>query len=102
MFSDSEVVVRQISGAYTCQSPALRGIYELCRALIQSLEHFSICHVRRENNLDADRLANAAMNRAEKKKNGDGAAHAEPWDSALARVADRIQNARRLIAVEQN
>ena len=61
VYSDSEVVVRQINGHYSCRSPLLRRSYELCTALIASLEDFSISHIRRELNLDADRLAHAAI-----------------------------------------
>jgi ribonuclease HI len=68
VFSDSEVVVRQISGLYTCQSPALREIYDDCKVLIESLQEFSIQHIRRADNIDADRLANAAMDRAANKR----------------------------------
>ena len=66
VFSDSEVVVRQINGHYNCQSPLLRQIYEVCTALIASLECFTITHIRRENNLEADRLANDAIERAKR------------------------------------
>lgn len=64
VFSDSEVVVKQITGHYTCQSAGLRTIHEMCKDLIQSLEEFTILHIRRQANSEADRLANAAMDRA--------------------------------------
>lgn len=67
VFSDSEVVVRQINGLYTCQSPALRPIYEFCRALIASFETFTLTHVRREHNREANRLVQSALRRAQKK-----------------------------------
>ena len=67
VYSDSEVVVRQISGHYSCQSPLLRQIYELCKGLIGSLEGFSITHIRRELNQEADRLANGAIERAQRR-----------------------------------
>jgi ribonuclease HI len=63
VFSDSEVVVKQISGQYNCQSRVLRQIYESCKAAIMSLEHFAITHIRRENNGAANRLANTAATR---------------------------------------
>jgi len=65
VFSDSEVVVRQINGQYHCRSRALRHIYELCTAFIGGLEHFAITHIRREQNRDANQLANAAVERRE-------------------------------------
>lgn len=63
VFSDSEVLVKQISGRYSCHSATLRNVYETCRALIGSLDSFAISHIRRENNLQANRLANLAAER---------------------------------------
>ena len=57
VFSDSEVVVKQITGHYTCQSAALRTIHEMCKDLIQPLQEFTILHIRRQANSEADRLA---------------------------------------------
>ncbi len=64
VFSDSEVVVRQISGSYNCQSPSLRDIHRTCKRLISRLEDFAITHIRRHNNEHANRLAREAVNRA--------------------------------------
>jgi ribonuclease HI len=68
VFSDSEVVVKQMTGHYICQSAGLREIHEMCKTLIQSLEEFTIMHIRRQANSEADRLANEAMDRARKLK----------------------------------
>ena len=59
VFSDSEVVVRQMSGEYTCRSPQLYSLNWTCRKLAQSLD-FSISHVSRKNNAEANSLANSA------------------------------------------
>jgi len=59
--SDSELLVRQMSGEYKVRSPELRELYERARALVRRLDSFRIEHVRREKNRDADRLANRAM-----------------------------------------
>ena len=59
VYSDSEVVVRQMKGEYTCRSPRLYSLHWICRKLARSLS-FSINHVSRENNTEANRLANAA------------------------------------------
>lgn len=65
VFSDSEVVVRQITGHYQCRSRGLRQIYESCKSVIEGFEHFAITHIRREHNHDANQLANAAVERRE-------------------------------------
>ena len=59
VYSDSEVVVRQMRGEYKCRSPRLYSLHWICRKLSRSLS-FSINHVSRENNAEANRLANAA------------------------------------------
>jgi ribonuclease HI len=61
VFSDSELMVRQITGVYKVKSPELRELYDKAQALIRKLESFRIEHVRREFNREADRLANHAM-----------------------------------------
>jgi ribonuclease HI len=60
VYSDSEVVVRQMSGEYSCRSPRLYSLNFICRKLARSF-NFSISHVRREFNAEANRLANSAV-----------------------------------------
>ena len=60
VYSDSEVVVRQMSGEYICRSARLYSIHWTCRKLARAL-NFSISHVPRESNAEANRLANAAV-----------------------------------------
>jgi ribonuclease HI len=59
VFSDSEIVVKQMSGEYSCRSPRLYSLHWICRKLARSL-NFSISHVRRENNTEANSLASSA------------------------------------------
>jgi ribonuclease HI len=59
VYSDSEVVVKQMMGEYSCRSPRLYSLHWICRKLARGLE-FSISHVRREENAEANSLANAA------------------------------------------
>ena len=59
VYSDSEVVVRQMSGEYACLSPRLYSLNWTCRKLARALD-FSIAHIRREENLEANELANQA------------------------------------------
>jgi ribonuclease HI len=59
VYSDSEVVVKQMAGEYKCRSSRLYSINWTCRKLARSLE-FSISRVGRETNAEANRLANLA------------------------------------------
>ena len=62
VYSDSQVVVRQMRGEYVCRSPRLYSLHWICRKLARSLS-FSIHHVAREDNAEANRLANAGARR---------------------------------------
>ncbi len=63
VLSDSELMVRQMNGVYKVRSPELRPLYEEAKRLARQLQWFRIEHVRREQNAEADRLANEAMDR---------------------------------------
>jgi ribonuclease HI len=65
VISDSELLVRQIQGRYKVNSADLRSLYEEARRMIARLESFSIRHVMREENQQADRLANEALDAKE-------------------------------------
>ena len=63
VFSDSEIVVKQMRGEYACRSPRLYSLNWTCRKLARSLE-FSISHVGREHNREANSLASTAASNA--------------------------------------
>ena len=60
VYSDSQVVVRQMTGEYECRSPRLYSLHWTCRKLARSLK-FSISHVKREFNAEANCLAQSAL-----------------------------------------
>jgi ribonuclease HI len=60
VFSDSEVVVKQMTGEYTCRSTRLYSLHWTCRKLARSLD-FSISHIPRENNMEANRLVSSVV-----------------------------------------
>ena len=62
VYSDSQVVVRQMRGEYSCRSSRLYSLHWTCRKLARALI-FSISHVPRENNFEANQLANSAVRR---------------------------------------
>lgn len=61
--SDSELMVRQMSGRYKVASPALRPLWEDARRRAAALDAFEMSHTLRAGNREADRLANDAMDR---------------------------------------
>jgi ribonuclease HI len=68
--ADSELIVRQIKGAYRVKHPALKPLYSEAVRRIERFRGFRIDHVRRGDNKDADRLVNVALDRAEAGENG--------------------------------
>lgn len=61
VFSDSELLVKQMKGQYRVKNPGLLELYERARAMVSKLQHFSIEHVLRESNREADRLVNKVL-----------------------------------------
>ncbi|HEX3324784.1 MAG TPA: ribonuclease HI family protein [Solirubrobacterales bacterium] len=61
LVGDSELIVRQIKGEYKVKDPALRELYAQAKRALEPFERWSIRHVRREQNADADRLVNEAL-----------------------------------------
>jgi ribonuclease HI len=64
LIGDSELVVRQVEGRYKVKNAGMKELYdEVVRALRQ-FDSWSIRHVRRAENADADRLVNEALDGA--------------------------------------
>jgi ribonuclease HI len=59
--SDSELLVRQMRGQYKVKSVELRPLFERARKMAQTFASFKIEHVYREQNAEADALANEAL-----------------------------------------
>ena len=58
---DSQLLVRQINGRYRVRNAALKPLYQQVKQLTDQLESFNIAHVPRQQNREADRLANMAL-----------------------------------------
>jgi hypothetical protein len=54
-----------VKGDYKVKDEALRALSEHVRAALEPFEHWSIRHVRREENAAADELLNEALDAAE-------------------------------------
>jgi ribonuclease HI len=61
LIGDSELIVRQVEGRYKVKDATMRELHGQVKAALASFESWSIRHVRRESNADADRLVNAAL-----------------------------------------
>ncbi|MGA2760042.1 MAG: ribonuclease HI family protein [Candidatus Cybelea sp.] len=58
---DSELVVKQLLGEYRVKHESLQPLYQRARGLLRSFDHVDIAHVRREQNVLADRLVNRVL-----------------------------------------
>jgi len=61
VFTDSQLLCEQINGAYKVKNKNIYPLFILAKNLIQKLESFSISHIAREQNQEADQLAKEAV-----------------------------------------
>ncbi len=59
--ADSELLVRQINGEYQVRKAHLRALHQRAMAMLRRFAEWDIEHVRREENVRADALANEAL-----------------------------------------
>ncbi len=64
--SDSELLVRQLRGRYKVKSNNIKILYLLAKHLIRGYKKVEIDYIRREQNKEADRLANEAIKNRDK------------------------------------
>jgi ribonuclease HI len=64
--SDSELMVRQMKGIYKVKNPGLRALWEEAQRLARQLDGFEMRHTLRGGNQEADKLANAAMDKGQR------------------------------------
>jgi ribonuclease HI len=100
--SDSELLVKQMHGQYKVKSADLQPLFERAKKMSRSFASFRIIHVYREQNREADALANEAMDqvsaapRAEngksKTENGDSPAGSRDAAKSAIRVRARLRS----------
>ena len=59
--ADSELVIRQMGGTYKVKSPNMKPLHARAKALADGFESCELRHVAREDNSEADALANEAL-----------------------------------------
>ncbi len=64
LVGDSELVVKQVKGEYRVKDGGLRPLHAEVRRALEPFERWSIRHVRREQNADADALVNETLDAA--------------------------------------
>jgi ribonuclease HI len=61
LIGDSELVVRQVEGRYKVKNAGMKKLHEEVKRALRGFDSWSIRHVRRAENADADRLVNEAL-----------------------------------------
>ena len=68
VISDSELLVNQVKGEYKVKQIHLKSLLEKVRQAQAHFDYFEITHSQRENNKEADKLANEAIDEFQKGK----------------------------------
>jgi len=63
VFSDSELLVRQINGQYRVKSENIKPLYGQAVDLLGQFSNWKVRHIAREHNSQADAMVNRAMDR---------------------------------------
>jgi ribonuclease HI len=61
LIGDSELVVRQVEGRYKVKNAGMKELHAEVKRALGAFDSWSIRHVRRAENADADRLVNQAL-----------------------------------------
>ncbi|MBW8059564.1 MAG: ribonuclease HI family protein [Solirubrobacterales bacterium] len=61
LVGDSELIVRQVKGEYKVKNAAMRELHAEVGRALEEFDRWSIRHVLREQNAEADRLVNEAL-----------------------------------------
>jgi ribonuclease HI len=64
--ADSELLIKQLRGEYKVRSEGLKPLHQRALDLLKQFEAPKLVHVRRELNVEADRLANRGINEAKR------------------------------------
>src|SRR5271165_3272370 len=92
VLSDSELLVKQMRGRYKVRSEDLRPLFERAKKMSQSFEAFRIDHVYREQNSEADALANQAMDETSRGATSSAATEKPAAKDATMRFTARCKN----------
>lgn len=61
LVGDSELIVKQVKGEYKVKDATMRELHAEAKKALREFDSWSIRHVRREHNAEADRLVNEAL-----------------------------------------
>lgn len=62
LFSDSELLVKQVKGEYSVKSGRLAPLHAKLMSLAKNFEKFTVTYIERDENNEADKIAKLAAN----------------------------------------
>ena len=68
IFSDSELVVKQVLGIYKVKNERMKILHSLVLEKLKLIDQWNLVHIRREKNMRADELSKLGMNKAKSEK----------------------------------
>ena len=66
LFSDSQLLIRQLQKKYKVKSPNIKNLFEECQSFLKKIPKKHFKHIPREQNTGADALANQALDEKER------------------------------------
>jgi len=78
IYSDSELLVRQLEGQYKVKSENIAPLFQHTMCLLNDFEKWKIKHITRENNTQADKLVNDALDLRKDIESADNTAKENP------------------------
>jgi ribonuclease HI len=64
LIGDSELIVRQVEGRYKVKHADMKELHSQAKTMLADFDNWSIRHVKRAQNADADALVNEALDNA--------------------------------------
>ncbi len=61
IYSDSQLLVRQINGQYKVKSEQIKPLFQQAKALLENFQNWKVIHIMRAKNKAADKLVNQAL-----------------------------------------
>ncbi len=89
IYSDSELIVKQMNGLYKVKSAELSELHSRASMLRQEFEQVEIVHIRRESNKRADALCNRALDAEDRQKNSTKSPHPSSPPRNLQAIHER-------------
>ena len=89
VYSDSELLVKQVNGEYKVKSEQIRPLFQQTLALLGEFESWKVQHIMREKNKEADRLVNRALDCRQNVETRTGKLRAPPLRQRAGRAPKR-------------